>query len=118
MDTKQIEFTISKEVLHASAKAAQMPFETYVKRLLNDKEFTAPPLSHEVLTAVKLRVLLYYAEKELIGIKNNLLKIQKNFQSYSPDSFRLPQIKTKLDTIEKLLDKTRKLRLELNFYFG
>lgn len=118
MDTKQIDFTISKEVLHASAKAAQMPFETYVKRLLNDKDFTAPPLSREVLMAVKLRVLLFYAEKELIGIKNNLLKIQKNFQTYNPGSSRITQIKTKLDTVDKLLDKTRKLRLELNYYFG
>ena len=118
MDNKQIEFTVSKEVLHASAKAAQMPFETYVKRMLNDKDFTAPLLSREVLMAVKLRVLLFYAEKELTTIKNNLIKIHNNFQKYSSGSSRITQIKTKLDTVNQLLDKTRKLRLELNYYFG
>jgi hypothetical protein len=65
----------------------------------------------------RLIILLIKIEKELNTVKSTLLKLQTHQQKYKTDSPLSSQINRKVNTVEQLLEKIRKARLNLNFYF-
>ena len=65
----------------------------------------------------RLIILLIKIEKELNTVKSTLLKLQIHQQKYKNDSPLANQINHKVSTVEQLLEKIRKARLNLNFYF-
>lgn len=65
----------------------------------------------------RLIILLIKIEKELNTVKSTLLKLQTHQQKYKADSPLSGQISHKVNTVEQLLEKIRKARLNLNFYF-
>ena len=65
----------------------------------------------------RLIILLLKIEKELKTVKSTLLKLQTHQQQYKTDSPLSNQITQKINTVEQLLEKIRKARLNLNFYF-
>ena len=65
----------------------------------------------------RLIILLIKIEKELNKVKNNLLRLKKHQEKYEQDSRLEDQINHKIQSVENLLAKIRKARLNLNFYF-
>jgi hypothetical protein len=115
---KLIEIDTFKEILHASAKAAQLPVETYIQKMVNDQEFTCPSLSKEILVVIKFKIMLLHTEKKLEQIRQNLVKIKSHYVDSDLDSQLLGRIREKIDTIDQLLCKIRKARLNINFHLS
>ena len=71
----------------------------------------------KTVKVARLIILLIKIEKELNTVKSTLLKLQNHQQEYKKDSPLAQQINQKVNTVEQLLEKIRKARLNLNFYF-
>ncbi|VEP18922.1 conserved hypothetical protein [Hyella patelloides LEGE 07179] len=71
----------------------------------------------KTVKVAKLIILLIKIEKELNTVKSTLLKLQTHQRKYKKDSSLAEQITRKINTVEQLLEKIRKARLNLNFYF-
>ncbi len=65
----------------------------------------------------RLIILLIKIEKELNKVKTNLVRLQKHQQKYERNSAVEAQISHKIESVDNLLAKIRKARLNLNFYF-
>jgi hypothetical protein len=77
------------------------------------QEITA---ENKTVKVAKLIILLIKIEKELNTVKANLLKL-KNQQQYVYNLALAEQVNQKIATVEQLLNKIRKARLNLNYYF-
>jgi hypothetical protein len=77
------------------------------------QEITA---ENKTVKVAKLIILLIKIEKELNTVKANLLKL-KNQQQYLYNLALAEQVNQKIATVEQLLNKIRKARLNLNYYF-
>lgn len=118
MDNQGIRMDTFREILHASAKAADIPIEQYIEKMIGEEEFSSPELSQEMLVVIKFKIMLNHTEKKLQQIRENLNKIQKDYQSCQPES-QIPQkIQDKLEIIEQLLLKIRKARLNINYHLS
>ena len=115
-NNKFINTCVFRELIFASAEAAELPVDVYVNRLVSDQNFVSPSLSREKITIVKLRVLLFHLEKELEKTKLSLVKIQQFQQKYSLNSSLQVQVQKRLKLVEGILEKMQKLRLNLNYY--
>jgi hypothetical protein len=71
---------------------------------------------NKTVKVAKLIILLIKIEKELNTVKSNLLKL-KNQQQYLYNLALAEQVNQKITTVEQLLNKIRKARLNLNYYF-
>ncbi len=71
----------------------------------------------KTVKVARLIILLIKIEKELNAVKSTLVKLQNHQQNYKKDSPLAGQINRKLDSVNELLEKIRKARLNLNFYF-
>ena len=71
----------------------------------------------KTVKVARLIILLIKIEKELNAVKSTLVKLQNHQQNYKKDSPLAGQINRKLDAVNELLEKIRKARLNLNFYF-
>ena len=71
----------------------------------------------KTVKVARLIILLIKIEKELNTVKSTLLKLQSHQSKYKKDSPLATQINQKVATVEQLLEKIRKARLNLNFYF-
>lgn len=71
----------------------------------------------KTVKVARLIILLVKIEKELNTVKSTLLKLQNHQQTYKKDSPLSEQINQKITTVDQLLEKIRKARLNLNFYF-
>lgn len=71
---------------------------------------------NKTVKVAKLIILLIKIEKELNTVKSNLLKL-KNQQQYLDNLALAEQVNQKISTVEQLLNKIRKARLNLNYYF-
>ncbi len=71
----------------------------------------------KTVKVARLIILLIKIEKELNAVKSTLVKLHNHQQDYKKDSPLAGQIKRKLDAVNELLEKIRKARLNLNFYF-
>ena len=116
MDRKLIEIDTFKEILHARARAAEMPFDIYIDKLIYDKDFISPTLSQETIKIIKFRIALLHGEKELKRIRTNLIKLKIHCQKYNSNDSLMNQIEKKLYLVEKLLNKFRIVRLNLNYH--
>ncbi|MDJ0649220.1 MAG: chromosome segregation protein SMC [Xenococcaceae cyanobacterium MO_188.B19] len=65
----------------------------------------------------RLIILLIKIEKELNKVKSNLLRLKKHQEKHEKNARLEDQINHKIDSVENLLAKIRKARLNLNFYF-
>lgn len=115
-NNKFINSCVFRELIFASAEAAELPVEVYINRLISDKNFVSPSLSREKITIVKLRVLLFHLEKELEKTQSSLVKIQQFQQKYSLSSSLQVQIQKRLKLVEEMIEKMQRLRLNLNYY--
>ncbi|AFZ36292.1 chromosome segregation SMC protein, putative [Stanieria cyanosphaera PCC 7437] len=71
----------------------------------------------KTVKVARLIILLTKIEKELNTVKSTLTKLQLHQKNYKQDSPLAEQIEQKLETVEQLLAKIRKARLNLNYYF-
>jgi hypothetical protein len=71
----------------------------------------------KTVKVARLIILLTKIEKELNTVKMTLTKLHLHQKSYKQDSPLAEQIEQKLETVEQLLAKIRKARLNLNYYF-
>ncbi|BAU64492.1 hypothetical protein STA3757_18640 [Stanieria sp. NIES-3757] len=71
----------------------------------------------KTVKVARLIILLTKIEKELNTVKLTLAKLQFHQKTYNQDSPLAEQIEQKLETVEQLLAKIRKARLNLNYYF-
>lgn len=71
---------------------------------------------NKTVKVAKLIILLIKIEKELNTVKANLVKL-KNQQQYLYNLALAEQVNQKIATVEQLLNKIRKARLNLNYYF-
>ena len=71
----------------------------------------------KTVKVARLIILLIKIEKELNTVKSTLIKLQNHQQKFKQDSPLAGQIHQKLYTVNDLLEKIRKARLNLNFYF-
>ena len=71
----------------------------------------------KTVKVARLILLLIKIEKELYTVKTTLNKLQSHQQECDDDSELNKRIHKKLATVELLLDKIRKARLNLNYYF-
>ena len=71
----------------------------------------------KTVKVARLIILLNRIEKELNIVKTNLIKFKNQQQKYKRDSPLGEKVDQKIDSIDNLLDKIRKARLNLNFYF-
>lgn len=71
----------------------------------------------KTVKVARLIILLTKIEKELNTVKLTLTKLQFHQKTYNQDSPLAEQIEQKLETVEQLLAKIRKARLNLNYYF-
>jgi multidrug resistance efflux pump len=71
----------------------------------------------KTVKVARLIILLIKIEKELNTVKATLLKLKNHQQKYNQNSHLSEQIDQKLATVENLLAKIRKARLNLNYYF-
>ncbi|MGK7949450.1 MAG: chromosome segregation protein SMC [Xenococcaceae cyanobacterium] len=70
----------------------------------------------KTVKVARLIILLIKIENELNTVKNTLDKLQKN-GGVSNSSNSKSTVEKKLATVETLLEKIRKARLNLNYYF-
>lgn len=70
----------------------------------------------KTVKVARLIILLIKIESELNTVKNTLDKLQKN-GGVSNSSNSKSTVEKKLATVETLLEKIRKARLNLNYYF-
>lgn len=70
----------------------------------------------KTVKVARLIILLIKIEKELYTVKNTLGKLQSNEEVDSKSNSK-NTVDGKLATVETLLDKIRKARLNLNYYF-
>ena len=70
----------------------------------------------KTVKVARLIILLIKIEKELYTVKNTLSQLQSNEEAESKSDSQ-NTVKGKLATVEMLLDKIRKARLNLNYYF-
>jgi len=71
----------------------------------------------KTVKVARLIMLLIKIEKELNTVKSTLTKLQSHQKKYKKDSPLSEQISQKIVNVEQLLEKIRKARLNLNFYF-
>ncbi len=71
----------------------------------------------KTVKVARLIMLLIKIEKELNTVKSTLTKLQSHQKKYKKDSPLSEQISQKIINVEQLLEKIRKARLNLNFYF-
>lgn len=71
----------------------------------------------KTVKVARLIILLIKIEKELNTVKTTLSKLQNHQQKYNQTSQLSEQIEQKLATVERLSEKIRKARLNLNYYF-
>jgi multidrug resistance efflux pump len=71
----------------------------------------------KTVKVARLIILLIKIEKELNTVKSTLTKLRTHQQEYQTNSQLSEQIEQKLATVESLLAKIRKARLNLNYYF-
>ena len=71
----------------------------------------------KTVKVARLIMLLIKIEKELNTVKATLTKLQSHQKKYKKDSPLSEQISQKIVNVEQLLEKIRKARLNLNFYF-
>lgn len=70
----------------------------------------------KTVKVARLIILLIKIEKELYTVKNTLSKLQNHGEV--DNSFNSKnKVEGKLETVEMLLEKIRKARLNLNYYF-
>lgn len=75
------------------------------------------PETEKTKQVARLIILLNKIEKELTTVKETLTKLKAHSLKYKTNQKFLPQIETRLSTVDTLLEKIRKARLNLNFYF-
>lgn len=71
----------------------------------------------KTVKVARLIVLLIKIEKELTTVKSTLVKLQNHQKTYNKDSQLSGQIEKKIATVDRLLAKIGKARLNLNYYF-
>ncbi|MDJ0531124.1 MAG: chromosome segregation protein SMC [Xenococcaceae cyanobacterium MO_207.B15] len=71
----------------------------------------------KTIKVARLIILLIKIEKELDAVRTTLAKLKSHQQKYKRDSPIGEHISKKLATVDNLLAKIRKARLNLNFYF-
>jgi hypothetical protein len=71
----------------------------------------------KTVKVARLIILLIKIEKELNTVKSTLTKLRSHQQKYNNNSQLSEQIEQKITTVEALLAKIRKARLNLNYYF-
>jgi hypothetical protein len=71
----------------------------------------------KTVKVARLIILLIKIEKELNTVKSTLTKLRSHQQKYNTNSQLSEQIEQKITTVETLLAKIRKARLNLNYYF-
>ena len=71
----------------------------------------------KTVKVARLIMLLIKIEKELNTVRATLTKLQSHQKKYKKDSPLSEQISQKITNVEQLLEKIRKARLNLNFYF-
>ncbi|WP_036484805.1 hypothetical protein [Myxosarcina sp. GI1] len=71
----------------------------------------------KTIKVARLIILLIKIEKELTTVKSTLVKLQNHQQTYNKDSQLSGQINQKIATVDRLLAKISKARLNLNYYF-
>ena len=71
----------------------------------------------KTVKVARLIILLIKIEKELNTVKTTLSKLQNHQQKHNQTSQLSEQIEQKLATVERLSEKIRKARLNLNYYF-
>ncbi|MGF1478963.1 MAG: hypothetical protein ACFB4I_05675 [Cyanophyceae cyanobacterium] len=117
LNKRLIEMTISKEILWAGAKEVQLPINEYIHKLIHDQEFIAPTLSDNHVASIKLKVILFFFERELTTIKAGFMKLEASYLKGGNTS-RIQQINTKINMLEEILKKMQKLRLEVTYHFS
>ena len=70
----------------------------------------------KTVKVARLIVLLIKIEKELYTVKNTLGKLKRNEETDNSSNSK-NTVDGKLATVEMLLEKIRKARLNLNYYF-
>ena len=70
----------------------------------------------KTVKVARLIILLIKIEKELYTVKTTLSQLQSNEEAQDKSDSQ-NTVKGKLATVEMLLDKIRKARLNLNYYF-
>ena len=70
----------------------------------------------KTVKVARLIILLIKIEKELYTVKTTLSKLQDNEEADSKSNAE-NNVEGKLATVEMLLEKIRKARLNLNYYF-
>ena len=71
----------------------------------------------KTVKVARLIILLIKIEKELYTVQTTLSKLKKHHQENDTDSNLANKVNKKLESVEQLLDKIRKARLNLNYYF-
>lgn len=71
----------------------------------------------KTVKVARLIILLIKIEKELTTVKSTLVKLQSHQQKYNKQSQLSEQIDQKIATVDRLSEKIRKARLNLNYYF-
>ena len=71
----------------------------------------------KTVKVARLIILFIKIEKELYTVKITLNKLKKHHQECDRNPDLVEQVNKKLETVEQLLDKIRKARLNLNYYF-
>ncbi|HHP7230379.1 MAG TPA: chromosome segregation protein SMC [Xenococcaceae cyanobacterium] len=71
----------------------------------------------KTVKVARLIILLIKIEKELNTVKTTLIKLKTHQEKYRHNSSLGEQISQKINTVESLLAKIQKARLNLNFYF-
>lgn len=71
----------------------------------------------KTIKVARLIILLIKIEKELNTVKSTLVKLQNHQETYNKNSELSSQINQKIATVDRLLGKISKARLNLNYYF-
>ncbi|MGV2826436.1 chromosome segregation protein SMC [Myxosarcina sp. GI1(2024)] len=71
----------------------------------------------KTIKVARLIILLIKIEKELNTVKSTLVKLQNHQVTYNKNSELSSQINQKIATVDRLLGKISKARLNLNYYF-
>jgi hypothetical protein len=71
----------------------------------------------KTVKVARLIILLIKIEKELSTVKLTLGKLKEHQEKYRNNPSLIEEITNKIATVDKLLGKIRKARLNLNYYF-